>query len=140
MVIAAKAQSEQEQLLGKGEGIRALQVGLANAEAPRKQVLAYGDPCLYAMVMSAQAMAHSQQPLVPERIFVTGGTDADGKGGALNSNPLQTLLTLLLANQTTFAAPGVDEGSPMAAMSDKVVGDLLNGISLPTNPPASPAK
>ena len=129
MVIAARAQSEQEQLLGKGEGIRALTVGLAQAEALRKQVMAYGDPRLYAMVMAAQAMSHSQQPLVPERVFVTGGADGDGKTAPAGGNPLQMLLNLLLANQTAFAPAGTDEGAPLQAASEKVIGDLMSGIA-----------
>ena len=137
VVIAARAQSEQEQLLGKGEGIRALTVGLAQAEALRKQVMAYGDPRLYALVMAAQAMSQSQQPLVPERVFVTGGgTDGDGKIAPAGGNPLQMLLNLLLANQTAFAPAGTDEGSPLREASEKVIGDLMSGITGAASQPA----
>ncbi|MCX5660476.1 MAG: SPFH domain-containing protein [Planctomycetota bacterium] len=147
MVIAAKAQSEQEQLLGKGEGIKALQVGLAQAEALRKQVMAYGDPRLYALVMASQALSKSEQPLVPERVFVTGGgANGDGKAGGGADNPLQTLLNLLLAKETAFAAKNAEEGSQMQAMSDRVVKDLMDGMAGVVSatpaapPPAAPKK
>lgn len=105
-VMEAKAKSEQEILLGKGQGTKALQVGLAEAESMRRMVAAYGDPRLYSLVKAASAISQSAQPLVPERVFVTGGGD-----GAKSPNVLDTLLTMILAQNTTFAngTPPIDE-------------------------------
>lgn len=95
-LIAAEAASKSEVLRGKGEGSKALQIGLAEAEALRRKVAAYGDPRLYALVIAAGELADSAQPLVPERVFLNGGN------GDKTSSVLETLLSMLLASNTSL--------------------------------------
>jgi hypothetical protein len=62
-----------------------------------KKVAAYGDPRLYAVAVLADRLANSAQPLVPERMFVSGG--GGGGDGANAGGPLGTLLSLLLSEK-----------------------------------------
>jgi uncharacterized membrane protein YqiK len=103
-VLTAEAHAKEKVLAGKAEGQRALQIGLSEAAVVLRKVAAYGDPRLYAAALLAERLANSAQPLVPERVFVSGGTgDAAAAGG-----PLGTLLALLLGEKSglgSFAEP-----------------------------------
>ncbi len=96
-VLLAEADAKQKALAGRGEGQKALQIGLAEASVVLKKVAAYGDPRLYALAVLADRLANSTQPLVPERMFVSG---ASGDGGSAAGGPLGALLTLLLGEKT----------------------------------------
>ncbi len=102
-VLTAEAQAKERVLAGRGEGQKALQIGLSEAAVVMRKVAAYGDPRLYAAALLADRLANSAQPLVPERVFVSGGT---GDAGSAAGGPLGMLLALLLAEKTglgTFA-------------------------------------
>src|SRR5207302_6503905 len=73
LVVTATAESQQRVLAGRGEGSRVLQIGLSEAAVLLRKVGSYGDPRLYALAQAADQLAHSSQPLVPERVFVAGG-------------------------------------------------------------------
>jgi len=96
-VLLAEADAKQKVLAGRGEGQKALQVGLAEASVVLKKVAAYGDPRLYAVAVLAERLANSAQPLVPERMFVSG---ANGETGSVAGGPLGALLTLLLGEKS----------------------------------------
>jgi uncharacterized membrane protein YqiK len=100
-LVTARAQSEQRILAGKGEASGAMQVGEAEAEVLRKKIAGFGDPRLYALSVVAESLSHSTQPLVPERMFVTGGGGGAGEGGG-NAGLLGTLLGLLMAEKSGF--------------------------------------
>jgi len=96
-VLTAEAHSKEKVLAGRGEGQKALQIGLAEAAVVLRKVAAYGDPRLYAAALLADRLAASTQPLVPERMFVSG---TNGETGAVAGGPLGTLLTLLLGEKS----------------------------------------
>jgi uncharacterized membrane protein YqiK len=99
-VLTAQAQAREKVLAGEAEGRRALQVGLSEAAVVLRKVAAYGDPRLYAAALLADRLAHSTQPLVPERVFVGG--DAGGNGAT--GGPLGLLLALLLGEKAGFGS------------------------------------
>src|SRR5204862_1668366 len=102
-IVTAEAHAKERVLAGRGEGQKALQIGLSEAAVVLRKVAAYGDPRLYAAALLADRLANSAQPLVPERMFVSG---ANGETGNLAGGPLGTLLTPLLGEKSglgTFA-------------------------------------
>ncbi|MCI0699565.1 MAG: hypothetical protein L0241_00570 [Planctomycetia bacterium] len=96
-VLTAEAHAKEKVLAGRGEGQKTLQVGLSEAAVVLRKVAAYGDPRLFAAALLAERFANSAQPLVPERMFVSG---ANGETGSVSSGPLGMLLTLLLSEKT----------------------------------------
>ena len=88
-------------LAGRGEGQKALQVGLSEAAVVMRKVAAYGDPRLYAAVILADRLANSTQPLVPQRMFVSG---ANGDTGTVAGGPLGMLLALMLGEKSGFGS------------------------------------
>ena len=96
--MTAKAASETLSLEGKGQSDKVGMVGTAEASVLQKKVESFGDPRLYAISLVADAMSHSQQPLVPE--MVMGG---NGEGG--NNGMLGTLMSLLVAEKIGVKVP-----------------------------------
>ena len=82
---------------GRGESQRLMQIGLSESAVLARKVNSFGDPRLFALSVVADRLAHSAQPLVPERMFVSG---TNGETGTVTSGPLGTLLTLLLGEKT----------------------------------------
>src|SRR5205085_1345688 len=78
-VVTAQAESQQRILAGRGEGARTLQIGLSEASVLLRKIGSFGDPRLYALSVVAEHLSKSSQPLVPERVFMTGG--ANGENG-----------------------------------------------------------
>ena len=91
-VVTAKAQSESISLEGKGESDKISMVGTSEADVLRKKVESFGDGKLYALSLVADAMSHSQQPLVPETVL--GGSSGEGSGGMMG-----TLFALITAEK-----------------------------------------
>ncbi|MFO1021420.1 MAG: SPFH domain-containing protein [Planctomycetales bacterium] len=105
LLVMADAQAKQAALLGEGEGKKAASIGqgegkriadIGNAEAAvlQQKINSYGDPRLYAMAIVAEQLRHSEQPLVPSQLFMTGGTDGNGQ-----TNMLGMLLNILTAEK-----------------------------------------
>ena len=132
VLLAAEAKSKQEILLGKGEGTRVMQVGLAEATALQRKIAAFGDPRYYALIEAAGHLATSDQPLVPERVFMNGG---DGKEPS--SNPMSMLLNLLLAQTTGFSPNKPEENPKLTSMIARLTNDAIDGmgVSVPTDQP-----
>src|SRR4030095_15581973 len=101
-VLTAEAEAKKQVLAGRGEGQKAMQIGLAEATVLLKKAAAYGDPRLYALSVVADKLSHSTQPLVPERMFVTGAEK--GSHGLVG-----TLLDLLIAEKSGFALQAPDD-------------------------------
>jgi uncharacterized membrane protein YqiK len=97
-LMVSEAESKARALLGEGEAKKITAEGEAEADVLRQKVASYGDPKLYALSLVTQHLAHSQQPLVPQHLFVTGGKDGSG-----SSSLLSTLLTLLVAERAGLA-------------------------------------
>ena len=79
-------------------------------------IKAYGDARLFALNHLSTEFSKSAQPLVPERVFITGGKD--GEGNALGL--LSTLLGLLVSEKSGIK---IAEGNPELAELEKVVAD-----------------
>lgn len=107
-VLLAEADSRERVLAGRGESQKIMQIGLSEAAVLLRKIRSLGDPRLYALQEVAQRLAHSQQPLVPERLFVSSGESPDA--GANGSGWLGTLLQLLVAEKSGFQ-PNQNEGT-----------------------------
>jgi uncharacterized membrane protein YqiK len=99
-VLLAEAESKQKVLAGRGEGAQRLQVGLSDVAVLLQKIGSFGDPRLYALTQAAEHLSHSQQPLVPERVFMAGGGE-NGTGTA-GQGLLGTLISLLVAEKSGF--------------------------------------
>jgi uncharacterized membrane protein YqiK len=106
--LLAEGESRAKELIGKGEGARIAQTGLSEAAVFLQKIRAYGDPRLFALNMVGEQFSKSSQPLVPERLFVVGGSGGTGNGSNGNgshgadtatSGMLGQLLSLLLAEK-----------------------------------------
>jgi uncharacterized membrane protein YqiK len=123
LVVTAEADSRQRVLAGRGEGSRILQVGLSEASVLLRKVQSFSDPRLYALSMVVQELAHSEQPLVPERVFVAGGngTSADGNAsGTAASGLLGLLMSLLVAEKAGFELSGATPSSTLEEFADRM--------------------
>ncbi|MFO0937275.1 MAG: SPFH domain-containing protein [Gemmataceae bacterium] len=98
-VLTAEADAKQKVLAGKGEGQKALQIGLSEAAVLMRKVASYGDPKLFALSVIAEKLSNSAQPLVPERLFVSGDSSKE-------AGPLAVLMNLLVAEKSGFAPTG----------------------------------
>ncbi len=134
-VVTAKAEAEQRQLAGKGEASRTMQVGLSEAAVQMRKIASFGDPRLFALALVAEHLSKSSQPLVPERVFTTGGT-GDGKDGT--SGLLNTLLGMLVAEKSGFklADAGDGEMADLKAMVESASREMVESVQkqLPPEP------
>ncbi len=134
-VVIAKADAEQKALAGRGESQRTLQVGLSEAVVQLRKIASFGDPRLYALSVVAGELANSKQPLVPERLFITGGNAAPGSGesglavaGGGNSSVLGTLLGLLVAEKSGFSTTTSEEFTALKTFADRMTQQTLEGM------------
>jgi uncharacterized membrane protein YqiK len=101
-LLLAEAEGKSKVLVGEGQSQRIRLEGEAEAEVLQQKVTSYGDPRLYALSLVAHHLSQSQQPLVPERLFVHGES-GDGRSSPLAQGLLGTLLDLLVAERAGFA-------------------------------------
>jgi uncharacterized membrane protein YqiK len=108
-----------------GEASRVTQVGRAEAAVLLQKVQAYGDSRLFALNLIADRFADSDQPIVPERLFVMGG-DGNGAGTVASANVFNQLVALLLAERSGLgvAAPSVPPAAPAATDVDSACAGL----------------
>ncbi len=108
--IMGRGEGRAKELLGKGEASRISETGLAEAAVFMKKIQAYGDPRLFALNLVSEKIAGSQQPLVPERLFLMGPAKGDGAPNDSGTTGLfGQLLALLVAEKTGLgfnATPG----------------------------------
>ena len=123
-VVAAEAESRGKVLSGRGESQRIMQVGLAEASVLMKKIASFGDSRLYAMSRVSEQLAHSTQPLVPERVFVTGGDGQMGQSG-LSQGLVGMLLNLLVAEKSGFLPAENAEQSSLQDMTDRMTREAL---------------
>ena len=114
-VTRASGESRSNELKGAGEAARVGQVGQAEAEVATLEVRAWGDARLLALVKAAAELAHSEQPLVPERLLVMGGGEGEGMDP---SGMFGRLLTLLVAGQAGMPMGEAAGLSGAAAVAD----------------------
>ncbi len=105
-IALAEGRAQAQKLDGEGEAAKVTQVGMAEATVFLQKIKAYGDPRLFALRDLADRFSNSKQPLVPERVFITGGEGSDNQMGVL-----QTLLSMLVAEKAgiSIAEPTLDE-------------------------------
>jgi uncharacterized membrane protein YqiK len=127
-VALADGQSQSQKLLGAGEASRITQTGLAEAAVFLQKIKAYGDPRLFALNHLSTEFSKSAQPLVPERVFITGGKDGEGNSLGL----LSTLLGLLVSEKGGFNVGG----SADVAELEKVIAEAQASAGRPA-PPAN---
>jgi uncharacterized membrane protein YqiK len=129
-VVTAKARSERRILAGKGESARIMQIGESEASVLTQKIKGFGDPRLYALSLMAEKLSNSKQPLVPDRMFVTG--PGNGTQGGL----LGTLLNLLIAEKSGFAISGEPTKEPAIPQLDPIE-PQTNGVLQETGGPVN---
>jgi hypothetical protein len=135
LVVTAEAESQQRVLAGRGEGSRLLQVGLSEASVLLRKIQSFGDPRLYSLTMAAQHLAHSTQPLVPQRVFMAG-TSSNGSGSPSQSDVtsqglLGLLINLLVAEKSGFQLAG-DGVASLEEFAEKMTREALQPITEPS--------
>ena len=133
-VQTAEAESKQRLLIGRAEGQREMQVGLSEAAVLLRKISSYGDPRLYSLSTVAEHLSHSNQPLVPERLFVAGGEhsngDGNGKGSSLvaGGGMLGVLVNLLVAEKSGFAMAGSTEADSLKELADRFAEQAMQNL------------
>jgi uncharacterized membrane protein YqiK len=135
MVVTAEADSQQRILAGRGEAQRIMQIGLSEASVLLRKIGSFGDPRLYALTGVAEHLAHSSQPLVPERMFVTGN---DGSGPNAAQGLLGTLLSLLVADKSGFQLSENGDTAALKEFADRMTQQVM--AELNGSPEAADAK
>jgi uncharacterized membrane protein YqiK len=139
-VVTAQAESEQRALAGKGEAARLAQVGLSEASVLLRKIQSFSDPRLYALTQVAHVLANSQQPLVPQRVFVAGGSGsgssaAPGQGGESQTQGLLGLLLSLLVAEKSGFDIAQETPTPLADYADQLAAEVLaKARAAPANP------
>ncbi len=113
-VVTAEAESQSRILAGRGESQRTLQIGLSEATVLLRKIASFGDPRLYALQLVAEKLAKSDQPLVPERVFIGGGGGESGSNNA-GQGMIGLLLSLLVAEKSGFQ---VADSPDLASLND----------------------
>jgi uncharacterized membrane protein YqiK len=126
-VVTAQAESQQRVLAGRGEAQRVLQVGLSEALVLLRKISSYGDPRLYAMSGVAERLSQSNQPLVPERVFVAGNGDgtnhAGGPGGMLG-----LLVSLLVAEKAGMPQSDGMDGPGLKELGERLTREAMESL------------
>jgi uncharacterized membrane protein YqiK len=136
VVVTAQAESQSQILAGRGEGARILQEGLSEASVLIRKIQSFSDPRLYALSVVAQNLANCTQPLVPERVFIAGGTGGAGTGGegsltggaSAGSGLMGLLLSLLVAEKSGFQLAEHPAGSEMSNFTEEVTRQAMESI------------
>jgi uncharacterized membrane protein YqiK len=134
IVLTAQAESEQRILAGRGEAQRVMQVGLSEASVLMRKISSFGDPRLYALSIVAEQLAHSSQPLVPERVFVAGTGSENGSGTAQGTGMLGLLLNLLVAEKSGFHTGDGAEPAGLRELSERITREALEALGRPAEP------
>jgi len=133
-IVTAEAESQQKVLAGRGESQRIMQVGLAEASVLLKKISSYGDPRLFAMSRVSEQLSRSTQPLVPERMFVSGGDGQNGQSG-LSHGLVGMLLNMLVAEKSGFQLADGAEQANLKEISDRMTRQAMANME-PVKEPA----
>jgi uncharacterized membrane protein YqiK len=139
-VVTAQAESQQRILAGRGEGSRVIQVGLSEASVLLRKIQSFGDPRLYALTTSAQHLAHSSQPLVPQRLFVAGGAGSSNgspdHSDASSHGLLGLLISLMVAEKSGFQLGGESVAS-LEEFAERMTHEAMQPIGEATVSPTA---
>lgn len=127
-VLAAEAESKKSELAGRGEGRRVMQVGLSEATVLLRKIGSFGDPRLYALSVAADKLSKSSQPLVPERLFVTGGGDDKNGQGMIG-----LLIDLLTAEKSGFKPADDAESADLKKLAEKMSSEAVTSLQTATS-------
>ena len=108
-----------------------MQIGLTEASVLLRKVSSYGDPRLYALALVSEQLSRSAQPLVPERLFVAGGSDGASTGGQTGQGLMGLLISLLVAEKSGFDMSKSEESNELKQFSDRMVQEAMESITLP---------
>jgi uncharacterized membrane protein YqiK len=139
MVVTAQAESQQRVLAGRGEGSRILQVGLSEASVLLRKIGSFGDPRLYALQLVAENLAHSSQPLVPERVFMAGSHGENGQGPAASQGLLGLLISLLVAEKSGFQVSDTGGMAGLQEFADRMTREAMESMKQSVFQPATSA-
>jgi uncharacterized membrane protein YqiK len=128
-VVLAQAESQQRVLAGRGEAQRVMQVGLSEASVLLRKIGSFGDPRLYALSVVAEQLAHSSQPLVPERVFMAGADGKEGNGSM--GGMVGLLINLLVAEKSGFHLAEQTELNGLKEFSDRLVREAMESVQQP---------
>jgi uncharacterized membrane protein YqiK len=134
-IVTAEAESRSRVLAGRGEGMRHLQVGLAEASVLMQKIGSFGDPRLYALTIAAEYLSHSVQPLVPQHLFVTGSGDNGttvGGGGVFG-----TLINLLVAEKSGFVVKPAADADRIREFMTRINDQALDALQHGDGPSAT---
>ncbi len=138
MVVLAQADSEQKILAGRGEAKQVMQVGLSEASVLQRKIASFGDSRLYALEQLGEYLSKSRQPLVPERVFVSGGNGETSQLSQTNGL-LGLLLNLLVAEKSGFSMAAVEQ-TDLKAFSDRMAREMIESMSKEESPVVPPAR
>jgi uncharacterized membrane protein YqiK len=136
-VVAAEAASREKILSGRGESQKVMQVGLAEASVLMKKISSFGDPRLFAVSRVSEQLAQSTQPLVPERVFMAGGSDGQNGHSGLSQGLVGLLLNLLVAEKSGFAPADGAEQSSLKEMAERMTREAFLNMSQGQEPVAA---
>ncbi len=100
-VAQAERQAKKAIALAEGEASAAeeMQLGMAQAAVLLQKVTAYRDPRIFALSNIVPELAKSEQPLVPERLVITGnGGHGDGAGMG-GGSVFESLMAIILSDK-----------------------------------------
>jgi uncharacterized membrane protein YqiK len=128
LVVTAQAESQQRVLAGRGEGSRVLQVGLSEASVLLRKIGSFGDPRLYALSLVAEHMAHSSQPLVPERVFLAGSNGENGHTASAGQGLLGLLINLLVAEKSGFQQADTSGTASLQEFAERMTREAMESM------------
>jgi hypothetical protein len=81
----------------------------------------------------AEDLSHSNQPLVPEKLFISGGGDgANAQAVYTGQGLLGTLIQLLVAEKSGFQLAEGHEAAEFQELADRITREAMNSIKLET--------
>jgi uncharacterized membrane protein YqiK len=136
VVVTAEAESQERILKGRGEGARILQEGFSEASVLLRKIRSFSDPRLYALSVVAQGLSKCTQPLVPERVFIAGGTGAAGQpadgqigtGAVAGNGVFGLLLSMLVAEKSGFQLVDQPGANDLNDFTEKVAREAMEAI------------
>lgn len=134
LVVTAQAESQQRVLAGRGEGSRVLQIGLSEAAVLLRKIGSFGDPRLYALQLVAERLAQSSQPLVPERVFLSG----EGGSPSPTSGMLGMLIQLLVAEKSGFEPTDPASLDSLKEFADRMTREAMESMQQASAKPETP--
>jgi hypothetical protein len=103
-----------------------------------RKIGSFSDPRLYALTVAAQNLAKCTQPLVPERVFISGGGGSGGQAGdgqagtgagAFATNGVfGLLLNMLVAEKSGFNLVDQPAASDLHDFTDQIAKQAMEAI------------